>query len=116
MYYEPGVSIKGCRYAKIQEAMSREGMSKDIRKRTVCHLFSIDEADLGVAVRRVVAVLCASEYFEYVYEKSILDARPKELTALAKDENRYLLWRPSARKVSFEDLVQTISFLQTNLT
>lgn len=116
MYHDDGATIKGCRYAKVHEALHKDTLPKEVKKRTVCQLFTIEEDDLAVAIRRVMNTLCVSEYFNYVYEKSILDARPKEFAALAESEERYNAWRPSAKKIAFSDLIATLEFLKNNLT
>lgn len=98
--------------------MHKEAINKDTKKKVVGQLFSLEEAELGVAIRRVMNVLHVNEFYTYVYDKNIMEARPKELADLASawGEEKYLAWRPSAKKVPFPIIVTTLDFLKNNLT
>lgn len=115
MYNDPS-SIKGCKYAQVHEALHRGIIPKEVKKKAVCQLFSLEEDDLAVAIRRVMNVLHANEFFNHLFEKSIMEARPKELALLAESEDKYLAWRPSAKKIPFSEMIATIDFLKSNLT
>ena len=64
---------------------------------------------------RVVSVLCLNEYFKYVFDKEVTEAKAKELDSLAMNPERYRAWKSNARKVRFDDIVTAIDFLKKNL-
>ena len=114
MYHDPS-SAKGCGHARLIATTQKEGVSKEAKKRAVCEFFSLEEEDLAISIRRVISVLCVSEFFKHVYDKSIMDARPKELEALGEYEARYNAWRVNSKKIEFQEFLKTLVFLKNNL-
>lgn len=119
MYHRESIPATHCGHIQITTGV-QNAAGKESKRAYVCKTFSIEDDQLAIEVRRVMAVLCANEYFNHVYEKSILEARPKELLALADKESadsrgKYEAWRPSSKKISFEELVATLEFLKNNL-
>lgn len=113
--YHSGFSSKGCQYATLTANLQKEGITKETRKRTVCDMFALSEEELAASIKRVMSVLCANEYFQHVFDKSILDAKPKEIETLLSNPEKYKTWRPSAKKIEFSELVTTLEFLLINL-
>lgn len=109
-------SAKCCSYSNLNASLHRDAtITKEMRKKVVCEFFKIEEADLAVSIRRLVSVLMVNEFFYHVYDKDVLEARPKELQALKDRKESFERWKPSAKKISFDELVNTVDFLQTNL-
>lgn len=107
--------VNRCGYNTISTIIQKESTSKDSKISEMCKIYSIEEDDLRIATKRIVAVMCASEFFTHVFDKTIMEAHHKELEKLTNDEDRYNSWREGTKKVSFEELVTAIEFLKTNL-
>lgn len=78
-------------------------------------MFDMSVEETNVAVRRVIAVLCVNEYFRYIFDKEVTEAKAKEMDLLKTQPERYEAWKSNARKIRFTDLITTIDFLKQNL-
>ena len=117
MYHskKSGDSVSECRYAEIHALSDAEGLPRPERKKKIAALFAVDREEAQAAVARVVSVLCLNEYFKYVFDKEVTEAKAKELDSLAMNPERYRAWKSNARKVRFDDIVTAIDFLKKNL-
>jgi hypothetical protein len=103
-----------CSHAAIT-TLRGKGLSKVDLKAKVADVFGVDVEDAEIAIRRVVSLVCLNEYFTYVFGKTLMDAKPKELEEIRADQVRYEGWRCGSKKVSFRALVDSIDFVSNNL-
>jgi hypothetical protein len=114
--YHNEASARCCSYSALNTSLHRDvTLTKEARKKVVCDFFRLEEAELAVAIRRLIAVMCVNEFFTHLFDKSILDARPKEIESLLGCGPKYEAWRPSAKKVPYTEVVTTVEFLKANM-
>jgi hypothetical protein len=113
--YRRSSEPNGCGYAKITAITKNFDLDKAVRKEAIAKIYKLDVEDVNVALKRVVSVVCLSEYFEYAYSKSVLDAKKKELEDLKLSIERYQAWKANSKKIPFSSLVESIDFLLINL-
>lgn len=74
------------------------------RTREVCRVYAISEEDLRSKISEVMMVVLVNSFFEFLFQKPILDCKQKEIDAMLSSESKYYEWRgkktPSFNKVS----------------
>lgn len=79
------------------EYLSSSGVSSvensDERLKAVCSLYSIPERELRSSVNDVMLAVLANSFFEYLFQKPILDCKQKEIGTLLSSESKYYEWR-----------------------
>jgi len=80
----------------------------------VVRIFGITEQEVQSSAREVMVAIVLSRYFEYLFGKSILDCKKKELEALRLSESQYTAWRGKPNP-KFAQLLETLSKIEVAL-
>lgn len=78
--------------------------SGEDRAREVCKVYAVSEEELRAKVSDVMMVVLVNSFFEFLFQKPILDCKQKEVDTLLASESKYYEWRgkktPSFQRVS----------------
>jgi hypothetical protein len=114
MYYKEGSNFR-CGYTKLQSEITGSKSEAETRK-VIEKFFNIDEEEVDSAVERISKVLQLGEYFTFVFDKSLLDTKAKDLDELMKSQLKFEAWKTRTHAtMSFNDMVRTIHFVKTTL-
>lgn len=103
-----------CAHEVVSNLRSRD-LTKAELKAKLSEEYEVDVEDTEVAIRRVVSILCLSEYFLFAFGKQLIEARHKELQELRTNQARYDGWKAGSKKVPFSAIVVSIDFVLINL-
>lgn len=107
--YHHQESGRNCGHARLHSALTQSD-----KKGVIEEFFNTDTDEVETAKERILNVLKLGRYFSYVFDKSLLDTKQKDLDLLAKDEARFESWVGKSG-MTFDELVRTIHFVKTNL-
>jgi len=102
-----------CEYLSGATASSIE--NREERRNAVCELYRISESDLQLSLEKITLAALVNAYFEYLFQKPILDCKQKDLVEFRLTESRYYAWRKKKKTPSFERVLNILDEIVSKL-
>jgi hypothetical protein len=80
----------------------------------VCMVYHVDESSIRKSINDVSMAIMLNSYFEYLFQKPLLDCKPREVNQLRDSEARYYAWRKKPTP-SFNRVLETLDKILPNL-
>lgn len=103
---------ENCEYRSCGTVSSIE--SKEERMLGVCQIYSLTEEEVRRDLNIVSIAVLLNCYFEFLFQKPLLDCRPKEVAELRNSESRYYAWRKK-KTPSFEKVLEVLDLILPKL-
>jgi hypothetical protein len=80
----------------------------------VCKIYSMPEEEIRRDINTVSIAVLINCYFEFLFQKPLLDCKPKEVAELRASESRYYAWRKK-KTPSFERVLEVLDLILPKL-
>lgn len=93
-----------CRFSKVTAVQQAEYRKPADRMAAFCTLYDVTPVEIQEASDRIRLILCANQYFKYLFDCSLLDVKTSDVTVFLSSELRYASWNFHGGKPTFEEL------------
>lgn len=103
---------RNCEFAAYHRVSSIEDPVE--RMRAVSSLYGKTEDEIRSKCSEIMLAVLANSYFEFLYQKPILDCKQSEIDNMLKSEIKYYQWR-GKKTPSFDRFKDVVNKIVTNL-
>jgi hypothetical protein len=102
MYYDK-VEL-GCRHGGISAVQTTDFRKPADRLAAFASLYAISVSSLQEDLANIRMITCANLYFNFLFGRSLLEAKTTDIPTFANSQTRYSAWNFQSEKPDFEKL------------